>query len=97
MKEITNFEINKIYHITLDTDEFEDTTYQLNYDNFGKNDLIHIHLIDREQGIESNLITFFKNLIYGNMYYLNNNLGTGTIYYFRFDNNDKKFVKEWGE
>lgn len=97
MEKIKNFEINKIYHITLDTDEFGNTEYQLNYDNFDKNDLIHIHLIDREKGIESNLITFFKNLISNNMYYFDNNSGTGFIYYFRYNDSNKMFVKEWSE
>ena len=92
MKKINSFEINKIYHITLNTDEFEDSAYQLDYKNFNKDDLIHIHLIDKEQNIESNLITPFKNLKNGNMYYYNGS----NIYYFLYNNSRKIFVKEWG-
>ena len=92
MKKINSFEINKIYHITLDTVEFEDSAYQLDYKNFNKNDFIHIHLIDREQNIESNLIIPFKNLINDNMYYHNGI----NVYYFKYDNIQKIFVKKWG-
>lgn len=94
MKELKSFEINKIYHITFDTDEFEDSNCQLDYENFNKNNLIHIHLIDRDQGIESNLMILFSNLTNKNMYYISS---TGDIYYFRYDKNRKIFVKEWGK
>lgn len=92
MNEIKSFEINKIYHITLDTSEFEDDAFQLDYDNFKKNDLIHIHLIDREQGIESNLIIFFDNIINNNMYYKTDN----NKYYFYYDKDEKMFYKVMG-
>ena len=92
MNEIKIFEINKIYHITLDTDYFEDSAYQLDYENFNKNDLICIHLIDRTQNIESNLIIPFSNLTNKNFYYMNSNANR---YYFKYDNVGKIFVKEW--
>ena len=89
------FEINKIYHITLDTSEFEDNAYQLDYENFNKNDLICIHLIDREQNIKSNLLIPFSNLTNKNLYYFKRTSGGIKRYYFRYDNVGKIFVKEW--
>ena len=91
MNELKSFEINKIYHITLDTDEFGNSAYQLDYENFDKNDLICIHFIDRDQNIESNLIITFSDLTSKNFYFLKNL----KRYYFRYDNVGKKFVKEW--
>ena len=92
MNEIKSFEINKIYHITLYTNEFEDDAFQLDYENFNTNDLIHIHLIDKEQSIESNLIIFFDNIINNNLYYKTGN----NKYYFYYDKDVKMFYKVVG-
>lgn len=96
MEKVKSFEINKIYHITLDTDYFEDNAYQLDYDN-NKNDLVCIHFIDREQNVKSNLIIPFNNLIINNtlcinFYYENLN---NKRYYFYYNMENKKFIKEW--
>ena len=95
MYKIKSFEINKIYHITLDTSEFEDNQYQLEYEELNTNDLIYIHLIDREQGIESNLIIFYNQIENNNLYYYNSN--TNYYYYFHYDKNGKVFIKEWSK
>lgn len=89
------FEINKIYHITLDTKYFEDTAFQLDYENFDTNDLICIHFIDRDQNIESNLIIPFSNLTNKNFYYIKRTSSGDKRYYFKYDNVEKIFVKEW--
>lgn len=91
MNKTKSFETKKFYHITLDTNYFGDNTYQLNYENFNKNDLICINLIDRDENIESNLIIPFSNLTNKNFYFLKNL----KRYYFRYNNVEKIFVKEW--
>ena len=91
MSKMKSFEINKIYHITLDTSEFEDDAYQLDYEDFNIDDLICIHLIDREQNIKSNLIITFSNLLSKNFYYEKD----FKRYYFKYSKEEKIFVKEW--
>lgn len=87
MEEIKSFEINKIYHITLDSDNFGDNSYQLDYENFNTNDLIHIYLIDRDNSGPCNIITFFNNLKNDNIYcYLDN-----SKIYFYYDTVEKCF------
>lgn len=95
MNELKSFELNKIYHITLDTVYFGDNAYQLDYKNFNMNDLICIHLIDREENIKSNLIIPFSNLINKNFYYIKKTDAGNKRYYFRYNNVEKNFVKEW--
>lgn len=98
MEDVKSFEINKIYHITLDTSEFEDDAFQLDYvyDNY-KNDLVCIHFIDHEQNVKSNLIIPFNNLILNNTLYINfyyENL-IDKRYYFYYNMNTKMFIKVW--
>ncbi len=86
MENVKSFEINKIYHITLDTSEFEDDAFQLDYayDDY-KNDLVCIHFIDREQNVKSNLIIPFNNLIINNELYVNfyyENLNNKRYYFY---------------
>ena len=90
MEKIKSFEINKIYHITLDTSEFEDVEYQLVNDELDTNDLICIHLIDIYLNIESNLIVFCNHLELDNIYYYDTK-----FYYFYYDRNEKVFMKKW--
>ncbi|MDD7591535.1 MAG: hypothetical protein PUJ92_00830 [Bacilli bacterium] len=92
MEDVKSFEINKIYHITLDASEFENSEYQLDYDNLDKKDLLCIHFIDHEQNVVSNLIIPIINLTHSNFYYKNNN---GKQYYFIYNESEKKFLKEW--
>ena len=92
MEEIKSFEINKIYHITLDSDYFGDNSYQLDYENFNTNDLIHIHLIDRDNVGPCNIIIFFNNLTNDNICCYANN----SKYYFHYDNVGKCFKIQIG-
>ena len=82
------FNFDKIIHIYLETSYCENPNYNLDNYDFNKNDLIILTIHDVENDRTTTIL--INDITINNLYLVENN----TSYYIRYDNSNKKFIKE---